>query len=248
MKLTNDIHVIGGGRFGFGLSGPLDCHVYLLNGGTELALIDPGFGAPGDFDTILENARQDGFDVKAIRKVILTHYHTDHIGAAREAEARLDTEMIASATAAPAIREGDERAVALDIARQAGFYPADYRLPPCPIHRELSEGDIVRVGALTLQVWETPGHCDGHLSFFITGGERNYLLGGDLVFWGGRVLLQNIHDCRITDYAESVFKVADLDFDALLPGHLQISLRYGKEQIRKAADAFRQLGVPPNIL
>ncbi len=82
----------------------------------------------------------------------------------------------------------------------------------------------------------------------MTGGERNYLLGADLVFWGGRILLQNIHDCRIDAYADSVFKVVKLDFDALLPGHLQISLRYGKAHVEKAAEAFRQLGVPPNIL
>ena len=106
----------------------------------------------------------------------------------------------------------------------------------------------LQVGHLALQTVDTPGHCDGHLSFHMSGGERNYLIGGDLVFWGGRVLLQNIHDCRITDYAESLFKVVDLDFDALIPGHLQISLRYGKEQVEKAAHAFRQLGVPPNIL
>ncbi len=248
MRLTNDLYVVGGGRFGFGLSGVLDCHVYLLNGGHELALIDPGFGAPGDFDTILENIRQDGFDPARIRKIILSHYHADHIGAAQEAEARLGAEVIASAIAAPAIRAGDERAAALDTAKAAGFYPEDYRLPPCPVHRELREGDVLQVGQLALQTVDTPGHCDGHLSFHMSGGERHYLIGGDLVFWGGRVLLQNIHDCRITDYAESVFKVVNLDFDALIPGHLQISLRYGKEQVEKAAQAFRQLGVPPNIL
>ena len=67
-----------------------------LNGGDELALIDPGFGAPGDFDTILDNIRQDGFDPTHIRKIILSHYHADHIGAAQEAEARLGAEVIAS--------------------------------------------------------------------------------------------------------------------------------------------------------
>ena len=60
------------------------------------------------------------------------------------------------------------------------------------------------MGELTLQVWETPGHADGHLSFLMRGGDRTYLIGADLVFWGGRILLQNIHDCRIDAYAASV--------------------------------------------
>jgi glyoxylase-like metal-dependent hydrolase (beta-lactamase superfamily II) len=116
------------------------------------------------------------------------------------------------------------------------------------VDRELSEGDRVTVGGLTLDVWETPGHCDGHLSFLIRGGDRTYLLGADLVFWGGRILLQNIHDCRIAAYAASTQKIAALEFDALLPGHLQISLSDGKEHVDKAAAAFRQLGVPPNLM
>lgn len=248
MRLTDDIYVVGGGNTGFGLSGRLDCHVYLLNGGSEMALVDPGLGQPGDFDAVLENVRADGLDPRAIRKIILTHYHCDHIGAALEAQRKLDAEVIASSAAAPAIRSGDERTVALDVAKAAGFYPQDFHLLPCPVHREVCEGDVIEVGHLRLQTWETPGHCDGHLSFLVTGGVRRYLLGADLVFAGGRVLLQNIHDCRIGAYAESVFKVQQLDFDALLPGHDQIFLRYGKQQIDRAAAAFKQLGVPPNLL
>jgi glyoxylase-like metal-dependent hydrolase (beta-lactamase superfamily II) len=247
MKLTREVYVVGGGRFGFGISGPLDCHVYVLDGGDELALVDPGLGLPGNFDQVLQNMRDDGLDPRRVRKLILTHYHCDHVGAAREACERLDVEVTASHITAPAIRTGDEKAVALDVARAAGFYPADYRLPPCPVHRELHEGDQVQVGRLALDVWETPGHCDGHLSFLVRGGDRPYLLGADLVFWGGRILLQNIHDCRIDAYAASVAKVAALDFDALLPGHLQIVLRNGKQHVDQAAAAFRQLGVPPNL-
>ena len=248
MKLTHDVHVVGGGRFGFGLSGPLDCHVYLVNGGSEPALIDPGLGLPGDFDLVLENIRADGLDPARIGKLILTHYHCDHAGAAREAQSRLNVEVIASQLAAPVIRSGDERAVALDVARAAGFYPADYHLAPCLVDRAVAEGETIGVGDLTLQVWETPGHCDGHLSFTMSGRDRSYLIGADLVFWGGRILLQNIHDCRIDAYAASVKKMAALDFDALLPGHMQISLRGGKAHLAAAATAFAQLGVPPNLL
>ena len=105
MKLTSDLHVVGGGYFGFGLSGRLDCHVLVLNSGDELALIDPGMGMDKDFDTILDHIRDDGLDPGKIRKMILTHYHCDHIGAAAEAQKRLDVEVYSSAFAAPVIRE-----------------------------------------------------------------------------------------------------------------------------------------------
>ena len=45
-----------------------------------------------------------------------------------------------------------------------------------------------------------------------------------------------------------IFKIEKTDFDALLPGHLQISLSDGKSHVQKAGDAFRKLGVPQNLL
>src|SRR5258706_11377844 len=96
MRLTRDVYVVGSGYFGFNLSGPLDCHVYVIDGGSELALIDAGLGAKGNLDTILDNMREDGLDPKAIRKIILTHYHTDHIGGGCEAQHRLDAGGVAS--------------------------------------------------------------------------------------------------------------------------------------------------------
>ena len=248
MKLTSDLHVVGGGYFGFGISGNLDCHVFVLNSGSELALVDPGMGIERDFDTILDNIRGDGLDPRKIRKLILTHYHCDHIGAAAEAQKRLDVEVYASALAAPVIRTGDEKAVALDVAKAANFFPADFFLPPCPVDVELVEGDVIKAGGLELETFETPGHCDGHLSFIMRGGDRTYLLGADLVFWGGKVVWQNIHDCRIDAYAESMFKMERQEFDALVPGHLQISLGGGRTHLEAAANAFRQLAVPPNLL
>ena len=248
MKLTSDLHVVGGGYFGFGISGRLDCNVYVVNSGSELALIDPGMGMGRDFDAILDNIREDGLDPGRIRKMILTHYHCDHIGAAAEAQKRLDVEVYASSFAAPVIRVADEKAVALDVAKAANFYPEDFFLPACPVDVELVEGDIIKVGSLELETYETPGHCDGHLSFVMRGGDRTYLLGSDLVFWGGKVVWQNIHDCRIDAYAQSMFKMEQVEFDALIPGHLQISLTGGKAHVDAAAAAFRQLGVPPNLL
>jgi glyoxylase-like metal-dependent hydrolase (beta-lactamase superfamily II) len=247
MRLTPDVYVVGGGRLGFGISGPGDCHVYLLRSGDELALVDTGVGLPGDLDRILANIRADDLDPSRIRKLILTHYHTDHIGAAAELKARLGVEIYASPLTARALWEADEKAVSLDVARSAGFYPADYRLAACAVEHELTEGDTLPVGGLTLRAYETPGHCDGHLSYLVSGGERTYLMGGDLVFWGGKISLQTIHDCRVPDHAASMFKIEGLAFDALLPGHLQIALADGRWHVAQAANAFRSLSVPPNI-
>ena len=75
MKLTSDIYVVGGGYYGFNISGRLDCHVYVINSGTELAIVEPGCGIDRDFKSIIANIRDDGLDPKRIRKIFVTHYH-----------------------------------------------------------------------------------------------------------------------------------------------------------------------------
>ena len=43
MRVTDEVFIVGGGiRNAFGLSDDPDCHIYLVNGGDELALIDCG--------------------------------------------------------------------------------------------------------------------------------------------------------------------------------------------------------------
>ena len=44
MQLTDRIHLVASGAQGFGLTHPSDCHAYLIDGGSEAALIDAGAG------------------------------------------------------------------------------------------------------------------------------------------------------------------------------------------------------------
>src|SRR5687768_12225072 len=85
VRLTPDIALVGSGAFGFDLTSPGDCHVYLIDGGDELALVDAGCGgAIGDTELILRTARADGFDLDKVSRLLLTHYHFDHMGGAAE--------------------------------------------------------------------------------------------------------------------------------------------------------------------
>ena len=44
MRLSSRVHLVGPGAMGFELTDPFDCHVYLIDGGDELALVDAGAG------------------------------------------------------------------------------------------------------------------------------------------------------------------------------------------------------------
>ena len=42
--------MVGGGFYRFSMSGKLDCHVYVINSGTKLTIVDPGRGIDRDFE------------------------------------------------------------------------------------------------------------------------------------------------------------------------------------------------------
>lgn len=249
MRLTPDVALVGSGSFGFDLSSPMDAHVYLLDGGDELALIDAGSGGViGNTDLILSNIAADGFDTGRIGRLLLTHYHFDHMGGAAEWRDRLGLEVHGSPLTARVLSEADEAANSLPAAKAAGYVPDNYHITPCPAAGDLVEGATFNVGHLNVTVFETPGHSAGHVSFLVTGGERTLLLQGDVIFSGGTIFLQNIPDCSIQQYSESARKLAALEFDAFLPGHLSISLRDGTRHVRAAAAQFAKLMVPRNLI
>lgn len=249
MRVTDEVYLVGGGStIAFGLSNAPDCHVYLINGGEELTLVDCGMADGNSLERIARNIEAEGLDLGRLRRLILTHYHVDHAGGAARFQERFGLEVFAPAGAAEALRTGDERAVALDVAKRAGYYDADYRFIPVRVDHELTDGDRVPLGSLQLEVYDTPGHCDGHASYLLVGRSRRYLFAGDAVFHGGLIVLQNIHDCSIQRSATSVEKLAGLEFDTLLPGHGAIAVDDGGSHVRLAAAAFNSLFVPKNLL
>lgn len=249
MRLTRDICLVGGGNTGFGLSAPLDCHIYVIDGGSEAAIVDAGMGGKyGATDQILANIQEAGVDLDKISTLILTHYHADHAGGAADFQNRLGLEVIGSPLAIATLAIGDQEQISLPFAKKAGFYPADYVFEPCPGRGTLIDGATIRIGDLSVTAYETSGHSDGHVSLLVEGGDRRYLIGGDLVFYGGTIIAQNIPDCSIQKYAASTLKMAEVEFDALLPGHFSISLTDGKRHVDQAAAQFRQLMIPRNAL
>ena len=80
MKLTDRVFLVGSGKCGFSITNDFDCHTYLIDGGSELALIDTGAGL--QTERILAHVEADGFDPTRIGHLLLTHAHADHAGGA----------------------------------------------------------------------------------------------------------------------------------------------------------------------
>ncbi len=68
------------------------------------------------------------------------------------------------------------------------------------------------------------------------------------MFWGGKIILQNVSDSSVQQYAESMNKLLTFDYSALLPGHLNFSMVNGKRHVELAANQFNKIGLPANLL
>ena len=237
------VWLVGSGTDEDAYTDSYDCHCYLVWDGAAGFLVDAGTGRAADqwWSNIA-----DVCDPGRLDSVLLTHYHADHAGGA--AFARDATVPVAAHPATvEALRTGDEDRTQLRRAREAGVYPADYSLRPADLE-SLSLG-VHRLSAhMSVEVIDAPGHCDGHLVFLLHIGGDLLLFSGDCLFAGGKVSIQPIPDCRVDAYASTVIKLAERRPDALLPGHGELVLAGAADAAEKAADAFRRLIPPPNLL
>jgi hydroxyacylglutathione hydrolase len=247
MKLTEHVYLIGSGYLGFDMTDPYDCHVFLIESNGELALVDTGAGM--GVSAIIRNLEQHGFHLNQLKYVLLTHAHADHAGGAADLkQAAKQVQIVSSHEAADLLEKGDEDGIHLTAARAAGIYPSDYRLKAFSVDIRVREADVIQLGSLTIKVLETPGHCSTHISYYVTIKGKNVLFAGDTIFYDGKIHLINTQNCNLQQYSTTAQKLAQLDVDVLLPGHLMPSLTNGKRHLEMAAYIFRNLGVPEKIV
>lgn len=231
---------------GAGLTDELDCHVYLVDGGSELALVDAGGGRRPE--AIVAEIRRAGRDPTAISRILLTHAHGDHAaGAAGLSRALGGVPVSASPLAAAIVRAGDEDAASVAVARAAGLYPADFRLEAHPVDDALVDGAEIGVGEVTLGVLDTPGHCRGHVALLLEADGRRDLLAGDAVFDGGRIALQPIHDCSLAEQVATLRRLRPLALDGLLAGHGEPVVSGAADHVERANAALDRLLLPPPL-
>lgn len=131
----------------------------------EGVVVDPG----GDADRIQEAIAQAGIKVQ---RILLTHGHLDHAGAATE---------LAEALGVPI--EGPHRADAFLLdslpAQGAKYGIAMRAVTP---DRWLEEGDTVRIAGRDFAVLHCPGHSPGSVVFVNT--DLGFALVGDVLFQG----------------------------------------------------------------
>jgi glyoxylase-like metal-dependent hydrolase (beta-lactamase superfamily II) len=245
MKLNDRVSLVGSGDLaGVSITHPLDCHVYLLDCEDEYALIDAGGGQ--DISAIISTIEEDGFDLGKVRYLLLTHTHFDHAGGARGIRDALNLQVVASELSARILETGDETAISLDRAKIAGFYPEEVKFISCPVDVITNRDTILEIGCTKISVISTPGHSNDHISY-LTSEDNPILFGGDSVFVGGKIILQNIPDCNLQEYIKTIDELSNYNVTSLLPGHGLFAMKRGDQHIQLAKSQLEQLIIPPNL-
>ena len=198
---------------------PLGVNIYVIDGGTEFALIDIG---------MIDTLRNLDFPLSKCKFIIATHADADHIQAMSAARDRLKTKTASHAHAAIAIESGDVETTFARIAAQNFSIP----LPPCKIDKRLADGDVLKIGNVKLEVMHTPGHTPGQLSFKL----GKILFSGDNIYRDGGVgVIDAHHGSNLPDFIASLTTIRDGDFTHLLPSHGP-AFKHDKKLIQRAID------------
>jgi metallo-beta-lactamase class B len=185
-------------------------------------------GATAEGAPMIEaNIAKLGFKVSDIKILLNTHAHYDH--SAGLARLKKDTGAPLQAM------EGDVSAL------EGGFYLGSETVkamsaPPVKVDKVLHDGDVVKLGSITLKANLTPGHTRGCTSwgFTVKDGGKSY---DGLIFCSATVAANRItpplqYEGIIADYRKTFVKAKTMKVDIPLAPHPEF---FG--ELQKAAKA-----------
>jgi len=187
------------------------CCVYVVYSGSDWLLMDIGY--EDTVDDIIELIRQLDFPLANCRYLVATHADADHVqGFHRAQELLPGSKLVAHPAAKQILESGDRIASFAEIPAQEISIP----LPEFQIDLCIDEGDRLTVGDLELEVWDTPGHAVGQLSFRL----NNVLFSGDNIFRDGCVgSIDCHHGSDLPAFISSLKRIQKSDVEWLLPSH-----------------------------
>jgi glyoxylase-like metal-dependent hydrolase (beta-lactamase superfamily II) len=208
----------------------LGVNVYLIDGGTEFLLIDIGYLET--VDEIVDLVRKMDFNLSRCKMLIATHADADHVQGIGRAKDLFKSRIAAHPLSVEPMETGDEILTYATIKAQGIQIP----MPKCKVDLILNEGDVIEVGSLRVEVWHTPGHTAGQLSFKM----GNLLFSGDNIYKDSCVgVIDAHHGSNIPDFLTSLKRIQNDNSEFLLPSHGPV-FRRDNRIIQKAIDRLTQ--------
>lgn len=239
MKLTENVYLVGSGEIG--LTNNYDCHVYLVDGGSDAVLIDAGVGI--EPEKIKANVEKY-VPWEKVSRVLCTHSHADHSGGSEffqkeGKEVWLSEEEYKWMNGSKA--EVEE---ALRLAINGGGYPEGYVFSYFEPDHLMKKNEFITCGDLELQPIHVRGHSPGMYCFYMKAADGNVLFASDYVFINGDIGLLNTPGSDLASYREDIGKLQDLHVDAMFSGHRLFLLKNGQTHIQQAINQLDKGFVP----
>ena len=208
-------------------------HCYAVADPGGWTLVDAGLGSNRTLAAWDEALAELGSP--PVRRVLITHYHPDHLGAAaRLAAATGATEVVQGRYDAQLSEQvwGDDadneeftaylirHGMPKEMARRSTEDENRLAVSPAPTTRLVDEGDTVELGGEQFAVYVLPGHADGHI--VLVGQRSGRVLGGDVLL---AEITPNVGRWPDTaadplgSYLRSLERLASFDPTLVLPGH-----------------------------
>lgn len=197
----------------------IDDYIYILKGTTssniyyldfeKKAIIDTGH--PNDCKNNYEIFKKGGFLLDEIDYILNTHSHGDHVGG-----------NVYFKKLNPGVKIFGSKYMYKyqSLRKNTGILKgSEDDFDEYTIDVELNENDVIDLGNTKLIVYETPGHTDDSISFYLK--DKKYLFSGDVIY--NKVITQvNYYKDFLVSLEElitSYKKLEDIDTVYLFPGH-----------------------------
>ena len=194
---------------------------YLLRNAARNRLLLIDTGSDGSEDVILQAIAASGHQPADLEAIILTHWHEDHSGSLSAIMQAAGNSLRVLVPPAEIDILRNQRPVSLN---NWGWMGKSGPRPYSP--GRLSEVQVVQLQSLReddplltkwdLQMIDTPGHSEGHISLLSPG--RRALFAGDALLCYQRTVFTFPH-ANPAQTEASARKLLELDFERLLPGH-----------------------------
>jgi len=217
-----------------------DSHVYIIGepGSDDLSMIDVGLTGKGGYK--VGSVKKMGIDPSSIKRVIMTHTHLDHIGCFNEVKQQIPgVELWVHTAEGELLEKGQDEAV-YGMREFKGMCQMQYGLKAgaftFKVDRMLEGGETLNIGNMSWEVIHIPGHSMGGIALY--NRPLKALIPGDVVYADYAIGRFDLYGASGAQLKASLYRLAELEVDILLPGHNRIVKGLPADYITKTAKSW----------
>ncbi|MBC3760946.1 MBL fold metallo-hydrolase [Quadrisphaera oryzae] len=205
-------------------------------------LIDTG--PVGTFPRLLQTLAELDVTDTALQRVVLTHFHDDHTGAAAEVAewsgaevvaGRADADVVRGLTTGPVpVLTAAEQQLFAAVTAAAGAGPVP-RPEPCRVDREVEDGDVLDLAG-GARVLALPGHTPGSIALHLP--RLRAVLTGDTAAEHDGVVVLGPFGLDRAQVRSDLRRLGALDVEVACFGHGEPVLTGAARAVAQAGDPF----------